>query len=192
MSEELRLALKKDNRAQKFLESSKMVFGLYIVGITIFFIFQFLTINNQIRDSLRVNKENGASNHALTREYIKCIAEILLKPIDQRSPKLFENCGIVDVNGNIIKKDKTTSDTSPQTVTPVAPVVTKNTPAIEQPSIAKRSDVGTSGSGGTPTNEKKTGKPDKTEKPTPPGLVKKMINDVKSIVNGVNRVIQNL
>jgi len=62
------------------------------MAFTILALFVFMIYQNQ--SYLEQNRIICAKNHELTRQYIRCVATILTKPLAQRTQKAFDDCGI--------------------------------------------------------------------------------------------------
>lgn len=135
MSEELENLKARESRANRLFEYSKFVFLMYFFGITIYFIFQFIGLNDklqatlkQVRESQIANQESGKENHAKTQAYIRCIGEAILVPVAQRDSIDFDACTVTaDDNDN--GTNKPTTPTTP--ASPVTPQSnTQSTPNI--------------------------------------------------------------
>lgn len=92
MSERLEKALEVNRKAEKRYGIAKNMFFVYLLIVTLFSAVQTVIISQQVKDSLEVNRANGAANHQRTQEYVKCIAITLLKPVQERSTVDFNNC----------------------------------------------------------------------------------------------------
>lgn len=81
------------DRATAIMKYSVISMVLVSFVLMIFIVVQLLSIQAQITASLAENKAAGAANHAKTQQYVKCIADTLLEPIEQRKPPDFDKCG---------------------------------------------------------------------------------------------------
>lgn len=92
MTSKLENALEAEKKATKRLNVAKNMFFAYLAVVTMFTAVQSVIVSNQLRDNVEQNAKNGQKNHQLTREYVKCIAITLLKPVAQRTEVDFKNC----------------------------------------------------------------------------------------------------
>ena len=79
--------------SKRLARNDKIIaFNLIVMNVAILALFVFSIFQNQAY--LEQSRINGNKNHELTREYIKCIATILTKPLSQRTQEAFDACGI--------------------------------------------------------------------------------------------------
>lgn len=85
---------KRIDRANMIMKYSVVSMVIVTFILMVFIVIQLLSIQAQITASLEENKRVGSANHAKTQKYIKCIADTLLEPVDERRPADFDRCGI--------------------------------------------------------------------------------------------------
>lgn len=155
MSEGLEKALAVEKKAAKRLNIAKNMFFAYLVVVTMFTAVQSVIVSNQLRDNVDQNAANGQKNHQLTRDYIKCIAVTLLKPVAQRSDVDFENC-TKDENkkSSMLQQDENKQQNS------ISSTGT-NQPPIQAPQIIVRENKPDSTTGAAPPD------PDPADPSTP-------------------------
>lgn len=99
----LEQAQNKFDRSDSLYKKAKAVFIIFITVSLIVVVVQLVRVQNTIARNQTVNsaasverfdnynKEN-ARQHRITQQYIKCIATVLLQPIDQRTTAIFDSC----------------------------------------------------------------------------------------------------
>lgn len=85
------------------------------------------------RERLDKALEETNKQQVVTQNYIRCVASVLLKPVEQRSMSDFDNCGIPGVTDpkNLGQPNTNQGSTAPNQQTPA--VIPQVTPAPTQP-----------------------------------------------------------
>lgn len=117
-------ALDVDKLLMQRLHRNDRIITISLIGMvfTIIALFGFVAYSNQLyQEQSRIT---GAKNHELTRQYIKCIATTLTKPLSERTPEAFNKCGI-DIEGSVSKSPPPSTESNnniivtPQQLTPL-------------------------------------------------------------------------
>jgi len=89
---------KKVDSANKIIKVS--LWG--IVGVILFtlvlIVIQLVTLQKTQENNLAAMRASAAENHRQTQQYVKCIADVLLKPVADRKEVDFSECGIQGTN----------------------------------------------------------------------------------------------
>ena len=95
---------KRKERSERIIKYS--VIGIAVIGLLmlIFLVVQVYSIKSDIQNSLTESKNSAANNHAKTRQYVKCIADSLLKPVSERTSTDFDDCGIEGAGDASVKQ----------------------------------------------------------------------------------------
>lgn len=132
---------------------------------------QNIAIQQQLTTTLKQGQDTGTANHKRTQQYIRCLALVLLQPIQDRTEAAFDKCS---VTGNYDKNAADQGDTGTNTpATPQAVVPPSVTPA---PSTQQ-----TTTSGGPDPN---------SSTPTNPSSILKGVTD--PVNNGINNIFKLL
>lgn len=110
------------DRASKLIRISKVLMVIVLAIMIILVLVQELATQNQIQDSIKQLEAAGSANHQRTQQYVKCVADVLLKPIDQRSPSDFDKCGLGGTSKSGTQQPETTAPQSSPTSTNAGPV----------------------------------------------------------------------
>ncbi len=172
-------------RTDQVIKYSIMGAVALIVIALIVIIFQLVRIQQTIESNLVISRAQAAENHKKTQQYVRCVAETLLKPISQRNKDAFDKCGIptnatdgkVETNAGSSGGNSTVFlpqgepltylPSSPNTATPSNPTVTTSDP----PEVAVNNPIVTDPD------------PDNDENERQPGLVSGLVLGLGGLVN---------
>lgn len=106
-------------------------------------VFQSFQLKAQIEQTLRTAEQSTVNNHRKTQEYVRCIAQALVKQIEDRTEEDFDRCGIkVNIEPSI-EVDLPLQPIPPTVHTPVAieeePPIT-NEPVKEPEEVQPKPD----------------------------------------------------
>lgn len=172
------------DRADRVIKYGVAGIFLVMIATMIFMVYQLFVIQDGIRVSLEESKKAGAENHQLTRQYVKCIADNLLKPVTERTTRDFEACGITDTNQPTQKKNDKSADQSNSIVNPTPSAVPQ---ASEKENLSKSTPTQTNGSGGSPDDEEEQETPPPPPVTEQPGLVETLTNGLNGIVDNIKK-----
>lgn len=114
MSEALEKAVLAEKKATCRYLMFRNMFFVYLVVVTLFTSFQTIAIQNSIKDNLAVSRQTAATNHQRTQDYVKCIAQVLLKPLVQRKDTDFDECTVKETADSSLKDNATVNGGSQQ------------------------------------------------------------------------------
>ena len=102
---------KRIDNADRVIKFAGVGAAIVMFVMLVVVIFQLINLNGQIqatlqqvRDSQLANQKTGTENHARTQAYIKCIAQVLQKPLAERTQ--------LDIDSCTTNADKTTESVS--------------------------------------------------------------------------------
>lgn len=133
MSEALERAKRAERKAERRYTAFRNMFFVYLVVVTLFTSFQTISIQQSIQHSLDISRQTAAMNHQRTQDYVKCIAQVLLKPLAQRTDVDFNECTIKET-ANSNPKDNATAGAGDTRNS----VAGQEEPAIQAPQIIVR------------------------------------------------------
>lgn len=99
----LEKAQNKFDRSDRLYQRAKSVLVGFVIITLMVVVSQLIRVQNTIARNQEINsaasvqrfenynKEN-ARQHEVTRQYVKCIATVLLEPINQRTNVIFDSC----------------------------------------------------------------------------------------------------
>lgn len=115
--------LKKVDRANLGLRITG-VCALVVLFLTLgFLVVQGFSLQRQLDAQLKSQVESAAKNHQRTQRYVRCIANVLMKPLKERTEADFDACGL---GGTTNTKVETQQSTPPQAK------VSQQPPAVQQ------------------------------------------------------------
>lgn len=131
----------------------------------------------RLTTALKALEKSQATSDAKTQRYIRCIAEVLLRPLGERSASDFNACGI--------PVDDTASSGSSQESTPAA------TTAPAQDSTSRRQTPTTSAPPEAPSQPQTPSQPS-TPPASRPGPITRLVEPITSATDRVLKGVGNL
>lgn len=178
MSEALEQAKRAERKAERRYTAFRNMFFVYLVVVTLFTSFQTIVIQQSIKDSLEISRRTAATNHQRTQDYVKCIAQVLLKPLAQRSDTDFSECTVKET-ANSDLKDKATAGSGD----------TQNSVAGQQPPVIQQLQIIVRDK--EPPTTVAPPDPEVTTPPTPGNQTPANDSRVLTIIDGILREVDD-
>lgn len=105
----------KFKRADHLLKVVIGILVVFFVGMFVFIAGQLYVVQNTIATNQKVNAQGNTDRfakytqenelqHEKTQQYVKCIAQTLLLPIDQRTNAVFDQCSVPPATAPVLDK----------------------------------------------------------------------------------------